>query len=246
MKAVSDTPWRKHAAAGGGDFHNRLLQPVQEDREVVRREVAHHAVAVVLAEVHPRGGDEVHVPDDAATDQIAHRVDGGAVDEGVPGHQYAVGRGGEIGELERVPQAGGKRLLHQHVLAGPQRAGGERRVRLRRRGDHHRLDLGVHQQRVEVAHRAGAGVATAEEVQLGGVGVAQRIEAQLRAFRHVACEVGAPVAVPDHRGADRLLARQDVRGGAQLRVVLRPPPEEPLDSETSTPPPAGRARPAPS
>ncbi len=143
MKAVSETPWRSTLLPEAATSTTRLLQPVQQDREVVRREVADDAVAVVLAEVHARGGDEVHVPDDAAVDQLAHRVDGGAVDEGVARHQHAVAGGGEVGELVGVRQPRGERLLDEHVLAGLQRALGERVVGLRGRGDHDGLDRRV-------------------------------------------------------------------------------------------------------
>jgi hypothetical protein len=62
-----------------------------------------------------RGGDEVHVPHDPALDQLAHGIDGGAVHEGVPGHQYALRFPREVRQLVRLLQARGQRLLHQHV-----------------------------------------------------------------------------------------------------------------------------------
>ena len=106
----------------------------------------------------------MNVTDDAAANQIADGVDGGAVDEGMPGHQHALVRGGELGELVSVLQAGGERLLDEDVLAGFQRALGERVVTLGRRGDHDGLDRGVDEHGVELAHRAGVGVTLAEEL----------------------------------------------------------------------------------
>ena len=96
----------------------------------------------------------MHVADDPVADQLAHGVDRRAVDEGVPRHQHAVGGGGDLGELVGVVQARGERLLDEHVLAGFERALGQRVVGLRRRGDHDRLDRRVGEHGVELAHRA--------------------------------------------------------------------------------------------
>ena len=44
MNAVSATPFWKTLRAVRGDLDDRLVEPVEEDREIVRREVAHDAV----------------------------------------------------------------------------------------------------------------------------------------------------------------------------------------------------------
>ena len=64
--AVSGTPSRNTQLPDAATSTTGSLEPVEQDREVVRREVADDAVALVLAEVHARGGDEVDVADDAA------------------------------------------------------------------------------------------------------------------------------------------------------------------------------------
>ena len=67
----------------------------------------------------------MHVPDHAVADQLAHGVDGRAVDERVARHQQTFVGGGELGQLVSVPQARGQGLLDEHVLAGLQRALGQ-------------------------------------------------------------------------------------------------------------------------
>ena len=88
MNAVSGMPVLEDAARRRRHLDDRLLQPVEQDREVVRREVADHAVGLVLAEVHPRRRDEVDLAEHVLADQVADLVDRRAVEERVAGHQH--------------------------------------------------------------------------------------------------------------------------------------------------------------
>ena len=89
MNAVSGTPSWKTLRPGRGDLDDRLVEPVQQDRQVVRREVADDAVGLVLAEVHARRRDEVDLAERAGVDQLLDLVDRRAVDERVARHQRA-------------------------------------------------------------------------------------------------------------------------------------------------------------
>ena len=60
----------------------------------------------------------MNVADNAVADQVAHRVDGWAVNECVARHQDPVASRGELGQLVGILQACGQRLLDEHVLAG--------------------------------------------------------------------------------------------------------------------------------
>ena len=151
----------EHGAGRGGDLHDLLLEPVAQDREVVRREVADHAVGLVLAEVHPRRGDEVDLAELVLLDQLADLVDGRAVEERVARHQHEPALLGQLDELDRVVGRRGQRLLDQHVLAGLQRALGDRIVRAGRSGDDHRVDVVAREHVVEVARDGHAGSAVA-------------------------------------------------------------------------------------
>ena len=61
MNATSGLCSRKMLRADALTCVDRLVEQVEQDREVVRREVADDAVGLVLAEVHARRGDEVHL-----------------------------------------------------------------------------------------------------------------------------------------------------------------------------------------
>ncbi len=68
--AVSGRRPGRRCAPMAGDLDERLLEPVEQDRQVVRREVADDAVALVLAEVHARRGDEVDLAERRRSDQV--------------------------------------------------------------------------------------------------------------------------------------------------------------------------------
>ena len=61
--AVSGTSSRNTQLPDAAISTTRLAEPVEQDRQIVRRQVADDSVALVLAEIHPRGGDEVDVAD---------------------------------------------------------------------------------------------------------------------------------------------------------------------------------------
>ena len=59
MNATSGTSSWKTLRPDAPTCDHRLVEQVEQDRQVVRREVADDAVGLVLAEVHARGRDEV-------------------------------------------------------------------------------------------------------------------------------------------------------------------------------------------
>ena len=202
-KAVSWTPSWKTLRPLARDLDQRLAEPVQQDREVVRGEVEDDAVLLVEAEVHARGGDEVDLAELVALDQVADLVDRGAVEEGVAGHQHQAALLGERDQLRRLLGGAGQRLLDQHVLAGFQGAADEREVGVGRGGDRHGLDPRVGQRGVEVALDPDAGMTAAEVFDPALVELAEAHQAELGPLDHVADDVRAPVAVADDHRSDR-------------------------------------------
>src|ERR1051325_1540211 len=102
---------RDHAAAAErADVPRGLVEPVAQDREVVRAEVPGDTdVALVQAEVHAARRDEVDVAEVAVRDQVADRVDRRAVEEGVAGHQDEVALGCALQEVARLHGRCGER-----------------------------------------------------------------------------------------------------------------------------------------
>ena len=110
------------AARRRGDLDDRLVEPVEQDRQVVRREVADHPVRLVLAEVHARRRDEVDLAERRPA-RISSRtlLTGGLYTNVWPGHEHQAARLGDLDQVARVRGRGRQRLLDQHVLAGVQR-----------------------------------------------------------------------------------------------------------------------------
>ncbi len=188
------------AAAVGGDLDQRLVQPVEEDREVVGGEVEHDAVGLVFAEVHPRGGDEVDVAQHAVPDQVADLADRRAVEEGVAGQQHEVQVFGQDHQLRGLSRRAGQRLLDQHVLAGLQRLADELVMSVRRRRDRDGFQAGIFEGDVEVALEGRAGVDGAEVLDPPLVALAEAGEVELGPLDDVTDDVWAPVAVSDDEG----------------------------------------------
>ena len=107
------------------------------------------------------------------------------------------------------------------MLACEQGLLGQRRVRLRRSGDHDRLDGVVGEHLVEVGDRMGVRVPATERAQRARLAIADGVQAKLGRLGQVTGEVGTPVAAADHRSADRRgfaprasgEPRADIRGG---------------------------------
>ena len=119
----------------------RPAEPVEEDREVVRGEVAHDAdVALVDAEVHPARRAEVELADLAALEPLLGRDDGRRVEERVAGHQHELALAGDLDQLVALLDRRRHRLLDEDVLPGQQRGLGQLVVRRDRGDDADRID----------------------------------------------------------------------------------------------------------
>ena len=66
---LRDTLWNT-LCTRGGDLQHRPIQPIEQDRHVVRGEVSDHSVALIETEVHPRGSDEVDVSELSGANEL--------------------------------------------------------------------------------------------------------------------------------------------------------------------------------
>ena len=135
---------------------------------------------------------------------------------------------GQADQLLGLALGGGHRLLDEDVLAGSQGGGGQRPVGADRRGDGHRLDGGVGQQRS--GSRASAwpsGQRRTGRGQGGLVLVAQGHDGAGRAGGEVADEVRAPVAAADDGDAKGLPHGRPTAAGSA--------PPRPTSSESPCP-----------
>ena len=174
-------------------------------------------VALEQPEVEPRGVPVVDAAQVAPLHEPPQLVDGGVVDEGVPGHQHPAPAAGKGDQLDRLLHARRQRLLDQHVLVREQRLTGEGVVRVNRACDHHCLDLRGEQVPV-VGEQADAGEAGTDvlEAILTEVGDAGDLDPQ--GLVQVSDQVGSPVAAADDPYVNRLpialslpvASRQDV------------------------------------
>src|SRR5919204_149264 len=102
------------------------VEPVLDDRDVVRREVPDRIdVAANATEVEPLRVDVVDLPELALPQQLAHVLHGRAEAEGVPHHQDEAGRAGLLAESAAVGRRERERLLDEDMLAGLERLGGQ-------------------------------------------------------------------------------------------------------------------------
>ncbi len=126
-------------------------QPVEEDREVVRREVAHDAdVALVDAEVDPARRAEIELADLPAFQPFLRCDDRRRVEECVTGHQDEIPLGRDLDQLVALLDGRSHRLLHEDVLAREQSCLAHFVVGRDRRDDADRIDVVVGQDVVEV------------------------------------------------------------------------------------------------
>jgi hypothetical protein len=195
---------RQHeAAAQRAHVRGPLVEPVVEDREVVRAEVPDDAdVGLVEAEVDPARGDEVELAEHAALDQVPDRDDGRAVEEGMAGHQHQVPIGGELDQLEALAARGRERLLDEDVLTGLERAPGEGVMAGHGGRDRHRLQRLVRQELVVALVAPDAREAPSEQLQPLGVVVVDADEVGAVELVQVPGELRAPVAEADDGAAD--------------------------------------------
>ena len=103
MNATSGVAGMTQPRLSADDVRRRLVEPVAQDREVVRAEVPDDAhVGLVQPEVHAARRDEVDLAELAGADQVADHVDRRAVEERVPGHQDEAALVGELDQLDRL------------------------------------------------------------------------------------------------------------------------------------------------
>src|SRR5579871_4929955 len=142
-----------------------LVEQVEDHRQVVHPERPEGVlVRADDAEVHALAVDAQDVAELAGVDQLLQLQDGGVVEEEVAGHQHAVALLCEPHELVHLDRAHRRRLFHEDVLAGLERALRERMVRRHRRRDRNRVEAVVVEQIVEAPGRARLRVALGERV----------------------------------------------------------------------------------
>ena len=108
-----------HRRQVGGGF----LEPVAENREVVRPEIPRNAdVGLVEPEVHAARRDEVDVAELARVDEITDRVDGRAVEERVARHQGQAALARDARELVSPPRRDAARGFSMNTCLPARRA----------------------------------------------------------------------------------------------------------------------------
>ena len=206
MNAVSGMLGLEDAAGRRRHLDDRLVEPVEQDREVVRREVADHAVGLVLAQVHPRRGDEVDLAQDVLADQVADLVDRRAVEERVARHQHQAAVASAISTRSTasaavvasgfststcLPASSAALTIAWCVCGGV-----ATRTASICGSREHVVEVGL--------TRDARGTSAVNARGAPGVVLAQAAQLELGALDHVADEVRAPVAVAHHGHAKRL------------------------------------------
>ena len=187
------------APAGRGDMRRRLVEPVAQDREVVRPEIPRDAhVGLVEPEVDAARGDEVDLSQVAVLDQRADHVHRRAVDERVARHQHHLPERGQLDQHLGLLGGGRERLLDEHVLAVAQRRRGDRKMGRDRRGDQHGVDGRVLEEVVEPLRAAHRRIPLRDLVQRLRAPVADPGHLGILDLVQVPHEVRPPVAEPDH------------------------------------------------
>ncbi len=144
----------------------KLVQPVQEDREVVRAEIPDDAhITLVQPEVHPAGGDEVDLAELVLLDQPPRRANRRAVQEGLSAHEHAGVRVRQVDQALRFLAGAGERLLDEGVLACLQALQREPVVRVDRGGEDDGIELRILQKIVEARGCVDAGMPAGEVIQ---------------------------------------------------------------------------------
>ena len=220
MKATSAMPSAKRGATGRAQHDRRLAEPGQEDREVVRGEVPHHAdVTAVRAEVDPARGDEVEVAERPVVDQPLHRTHRGAVEERVPAHEHASGPIGPLDQLVREHVRGSQRLLHERVLGSGEARRRELEVGEDRGRDYDGVHAGVPEHVLDAGRGAGGRVAPVEANQSLPIAIADPLDVHCGVVGEDAQQVRAPIAQADHADAERAGADRCAQTGSSPSLL---------------------------
>ena len=135
-----------HRGADGIDAVDLARHQRQDQVEVVDHQVEDHRhVGAALLERR----DARRLDVERRAEPALHRGEGGGETLQVADLQHQSPLRRQRGQLIGLGQRGGDRLLHQHVLARPQRLGRQRVVRLGRCGDHQRVTGGEQRRKVE-------------------------------------------------------------------------------------------------
>jgi hypothetical protein len=173
-----------------------LVQPIMQNRDVVRSEVPHHAdVSLMKPQVDSRRGDEEDLTQLSRVDDLLDLVHRRAEHEGVAHHEGEAKLPGQGNQLLRLGGAARHGLLDEHVLAGEQGRFGKREVRGDGRGDDDRVDLGVGEHESVVGGAGHRRITTFCFSQGFGTDVAEPLHPNLRELDVVSQKVRAPIAV---------------------------------------------------
>jgi hypothetical protein len=179
--------------------HERgLAEPVVQDREVVRPEVAHDAgVALVDAQVDPRRGAEVQPADLALAQQLLDVHHRRRIHERVARHEDQLALLGHGDQVLALLHGARHRLLDEHVLARLERAPAQVVVGGDRGCEQDAVDLRVVQDRLKLGDALHVREAPRVPRQRVGIAVARVLDADPLELPRVAQEIGAPVAETD-------------------------------------------------
>src|SRR3954454_3836684 len=198
-------PGHDRAARDGAPPAGRA-EPVDHDREVVRREVADNRdVRLVDAQVHAARGAEEDLADLTSVEQVLDRVDGRRVDEGVARHEHEPALIRDLDELLGFLGGLRERLLDEDVLAGLEAALGERVVGRDRGDDEDRVDRVVVDDRLDLSGQVDARVTPGLLGQSVRVLVTEGRDVNVLELERRAQDVRAPVSETDYRDVEFVL-----------------------------------------
>ena len=209
---------RQHtAAADRGDLGGQIVEPVTQDREVVRAEIPDDAhVRLMQAQVHPARRDEVDLTERLGIDEPLDRGHRRAVEKGVTGHEdEAVGLR-QRGHLDDLVGRGSERLLDEDVLSRLECRHREGIVRRHRRRDRDRVNRRV-TQNLFIARRAGDGrIAVRHRLQRLRSKIAEIADLESVRLGEVPEQIRAPVTETDDADANAVAAAPARRIGLAL------------------------------
>src|SRR5208282_2812845 len=125
----------------------------------------------------------------------------------MPDHQHALALARDPYQFRPIRERCSKRLLNQYRLARRQRLLRDRKMRARRRRDHHGFDFGILEQVVESSAYFNIPVKTLRAHERLGVDIAGHYSPGASQLVQGAKQVRPPITEPDHADSAQLFAR---------------------------------------
>src|SRR5579863_6982434 len=186
-------------AAAAVHRHRLLFHDVQDDGDVVRRQIPGHVdVLLEQSQVEAARGNVADFADVALVHDLLDFADGRRIEEVVAGHQDQALLFGDGDQFLALRGGGGHRLLDEGVLAREQRGLGHRVMQPHGGGDDHGVQAGAVERVVEVGFALDFGIEIMQVLQTRLVQVAHQLELAIRQGPEIADEVWPPITAADN------------------------------------------------